>query len=40
LCYRDRGINPFKKKDTKQLEEKKENENTFGPFPNFFQNDL
>jgi hypothetical protein len=37
LCYRDWWINPFKKEYAKKLEEKKENENAFGPFPNLFK---
>jgi hypothetical protein len=37
LRHRDRGVHPFKKQDTKKLEEKKENENSLCPFPNLFQ---
>jgi hypothetical protein len=40
LCYRDRRINPFKKQDTKKLEEKNKNKNTLGPFPTLFQKNL
>jgi hypothetical protein len=31
------GSTHLKKQDTKKMEEKKKNENTFGPFPNLFQ---